>query len=56
MPYTNIEKRKEYHREYMGEYSKKHPLTDEQKKRKSEYMKKWVEANKEKVKQSRHES
>jgi len=51
MPYKNLDKKKEYHRQYMAQYNKTKPPTDEQKKRKSEYMRMWVEKNKERVKE-----
>jgi hypothetical protein len=56
MPYKNEEQKKEYHREYMGVYLKKHPLTPEQKKKKAEYMKIWSAKNKDKVKALSHKS
>ncbi len=56
MPYKNIEKRKEYHRDYMGEYNKIHPITPEQKKKKADYMRIWSAKNKDRVKVLSHKS
>jgi len=56
MPYKNIEQKKEYHREYVKEYNKTHPLTPEQKKKKLEYMKAWNARNKDRVKVLSHKS
>lgn len=45
MPYANLEKRKEYHRNYMREYNKVDKPTPEQKARKAGYMKDYVLRN-----------
>ncbi len=41
MPYTNIEQRKKFHREYMREYNKSHEKTEEQKAKKALYNKEY---------------
>lgn len=56
MPYKNQDTQKEYHRQYMGEYNKTHPKTDEQKKKKCQYQKMWADKNKDKVRENSHKS
>lgn len=55
MPFSDLNKRKEYHRNYMKEWNKTHPLTSEQLLKKKISNEKWTELNSEKLKAYQHE-
>ncbi len=50
MPYKDVSIKKEYHRQYMNEYNKTHKMTDEQKLKRVERIRKWNAENPEKLK------
>lgn len=55
MPFSDLLKRKEYHRKYMNEYNKTHSLTPAQILKKKLSNENWIKNNSEKLKAYQHE-
>ncbi len=56
MPYKDPEKRRQYHREYMREWSERNPLSEKQRQRQREYTRERYKRNPEYMKEYREEN